>query len=220
MLRDDLTNQSQSTLTVAVLGATGNLGGHYTQQALAAGHKLQALARSVTKLTIAEQSGVTAIQGDATSTDDVAQVVTGANVVVSCIGGNKHSQVMEVASKNILSAAAQQPHPPRCIFVSSIGLGGTSPLIGWILERIAGKPTWPDYEAADLRIRTERNVPVTLVRPYALTDKPGKGAYHATTKSRITFARPITRADAATFLLDATTNPYWDGPEGVQLTGA
>lgn len=219
MPEDDLTSQSQSTLTVAVLGATGNLGGHYAQQALAAGHRLRALARSMTKLTIAEQPEVTAIQGDATSPDDVARVVAGANVVVSCIGGDKHSQIMEATANNILSAAAQQPHPPRCIFVSSIGLGGTSLLIGWILGRIAGKPTWADYEAADLRIRTEQNVPVTLVRPYALTDKPGRGAYHATTKSPITFARPITRADAATFLLDATTNPYWDGPEGIQVTG-
>ena len=210
-----------SGLTVAVLGATGNLGGHYTQQALEAGHTLRALARTVTKLTIANHPSVTAIQGDATSSDDVAQLVDGADVVVSCVGNpNRSLHIMEATANNILAAAVRQPEPPRCIFISSIGVGGSSWLIGAIL-RIIGrdKAGFADYEAADHRIRSERTVPVTLVRPYALTDKPGTGRYRATTKSPVHFAKPIARADVASFLLDATTDPQWDGPRGIQLTG-
>ena len=91
--------------------------------------------------------------------------------------------------------------------------------IGKMMQLVGGKSGFADYEAADLRIRTETQVPVTLVRPYGLTDKDGKDVYKATTKVPVTFALPIARADLAKFLLDATTNPQWDGPQGVQLTG-
>lgn len=208
-------------LTVAVLGATGNLGGRYAQQALDADHTLRALARAVTKLTIANQPAMTAIEGDATSPDDVAQLVDGADVVVSCVGNpNRSLHIMEATANNVLAAAARQPEPPRCIFISSIGVGGSSWFIGAIL-RIIGrdKAGFADYEAADHRIRSETTVPVMLVRPYALTDKPGTGCYRATTKSPIHFAKPIARADVARFLLDATTDPQWDGPQGIQITG-
>jgi uncharacterized protein YbjT (DUF2867 family) len=164
---------------------------------------------------------VTAIQGDAASPEDVARLLEGVDVVVSCVGNpDKHTLIMEAVANNVLDAAGQRPEPPRCIFISSIGLGGTSWLIGKVLERIGGRPNWADYQAADLRIRSEQRVPVALVRPYALTSKPGKGTYKATTRTPITFAKPIARADVARFLLDATTDPQWDGPRGIQITGA
>lgn len=207
--------------TVALLGATGNLGGHYAHQALESGFSLRALARDVDKLSIADHSAVAAIEGDATSIDDVAQLIDGADVVVSCVGNpNKEVHIMAATANNVLEAAARQATPPRCIFISTIGAGDSSRLIGKIMEWVGGKSGFADYEAADLRIRTETRVPVTLVRPYGLTDKAGKGTYKATTKVPVTFALPIARADLAKFLLDATTDPRWDGPKGVQLTGA
>lgn len=206
--------------TVALLGATGNVGGHYAKAALDAGFSLRALARDVSKLSIADHSAVTAVQGDATVLDDVAQLINSVDVVVSCVGNpNKTTHIMAATANNVLQAAAQQAVAPRCIFISTIGAGNSSWTIGKMMQLIGGKSGFADYEAADLRIRTETQVPVTLVRPYGLTDKDGKDAYKATTKVPVTFALPIARADLAKFLLDATTNPQWDGPQGVQLTG-
>lgn len=213
---------NDQALTVAVLGATGKLGGHYARAALDAGHSLRALARDVSKLDIADHPSVTPTQGDATDPDDVAELVTGADVVVSCVGNpNKSLHIMEATADNVLTAAARQPTPPRCIFTSTIGVGGTSWFIGALL-RVIGRDGagFADYEAADLRIRSETNVPALVVRPYALTDKPGTGRYKATTESPIHFARPIARADVAAFLLDATTDPRWDSPTGIQVSGA
>ena len=209
-------------LTVAVLGATGNLGGHYAHQALEAGHTVRALARTVTKLTIADHPSVTPIQGDATNPGEVDKLIDGADVVVSCVGNPSRSHhIMEATANHVLAAAGRQPDPPRCLFISSIGVGGSSWLIGAILRIIGRDPAgFADYEAADHRIRTETTVPVALVRPYALTDKPGTGRYRASAKSPIHFAKPIARADVAAFLFDATTNPQWDGPHGIQVTGA
>lgn len=209
-----------SPKTVALLGATGSVGGQYARAALDAGFSLRALARDITKLSVADRPAVTAIQGDATSIDDVAQLIDGADVVVSCVGNpNKTTHIMAVTANNVLEAAALQAVPPRCIFISSIGAGDSSWLIGKMMQVVGGRSGFADYEAADLRIRTETQVPVTLVRPYGLTDKDGKGVYKATTKVPVTFALPIARADLAKFLLDATTDPQWDGPKGVQLTG-
>ncbi len=82
------------------------------------------------------------------------------------------------------------------------------------------KASFDDYEAADARIQRQSDVPCVLVRPYALTGKPGIGRYHATETQSATFLRSISRADVARFLLDAVTDARWDGKPGVQLGGA
>ena len=142
------------------------------------------------------------------------------SVVVSCLGSTGKHFIMYSAYNNILNAAAKQPQPPRCIMISSVGLGGTSWLLKLMLTMIAGRATLADFEHADKRVREETVVPFVLVRPYALTDKPGNGRYHATQKQNATFMRPISRADVATFMVDAVDNRQWDGKRGVQLGGA
>ena len=134
------------------------------------------------------------------------------------MGGAIH--IMEATANNVLNAAAKSRSPPRCMFISSMGCGGTSWLLAKVLGPIGGKASWADYEAADLRIRDEKEVPFVLLRPYGMNDKPGKGTYKISNKSSVTFALPIPKADVAKFLLDATTDNQWDGPAGVQLTGA
>ncbi len=213
-------------LTIALLGATGNVGGHYARLALETGHSLRVLARNPAKLdpAIANQANVTTITGDATNPDDIATLIDGADVVVSCVGNphpSKGIYIMTATASTVLDVAAKQSDPPRCIFVSSVGMGDTSWFIYKMLELIGrDKASTADYETADQRLRTETTVPVTIVRPYALNDKPPKGTYNATTKSPMHFAKPIARADVAAFLLETTTNPQWDGPTGVQLSGA
>jgi putative NADH-flavin reductase len=83
-------------------------GGHYARAALDAGFSLQALARNVDKLSFSELTAVTAIQGDATSIDDVAQLIDRADVVVSCVGNpNKETHIMEATANNVLEAAGR-----------------------------------------------------------------------------------------------------------------
>ena len=86
--------ETTTTLTLAFLGGSGNVGGQYATAALDAGHSIQVLARNVDKLPIADHSDVTAIQGDATSASDVGAPIDGADVVVSCVG-NPNKQIQE-----------------------------------------------------------------------------------------------------------------------------
>ena len=58
------------------------------------------------------------------------------------------------------------------------------------------------------------------MRPYALTDKEGKGKYYITKNQNGTFLKSISRADVAKFILDTVTDSQWDGSPGVLLGAA
>ena len=203
-------------MRIALFGATGAVGGHFLNKALAAGHEVAALVRTPEKLT--EHTNLSALKGDVTSPSDVAKVILGDDVVVSCLGNVKGVLIMEKAADAILQAAAAQPNPPKCLFVSSIGCGGTSWVIKQMLQMIGGRSSFADYERADARISREGEVPYVLVRPAALKEKPGNGKYRAF-RGDGTFARPITKEDVAAFLLDAISSNRWDGQRGFQLAG-
>ena len=204
---------------VAVFGATGNMGKLFVEQALDAGHDLRLLVRNPAKVAHQDHPQIEVVVGDATKPEDVANVVAGVDVVVSCLGNVGEHLIMEQAYENILTAAAAQPSAPRCLLITSVGCGGTSWLVKRMLILIGGKKGFHDYELADARVLAESIVPCVLVRPYSLNDKPGTGKYNAREKRNATFIRPIPRADVATFLVDAVTDKQWDGKPGIQLGG-
>ncbi len=202
-------------MKIALLGATGAVGGYFLDKALAASHEVTVLVRSSNKLQ--EQKNLIVVQGDVTNPDDVQAVVTGAEVVVSCLGNVKGVLIMEKAFENVFSAAAAQPVPPKCLLITSIGCGGTSWAIKQMLKLIGGSTGFMDYERADARVLQEQKVNYVLVRPAALKEKPGNNKYRAF-QGNGTFARPIAKEDVAYFLMDALSSDKWDN-KGTQLAG-
>ena len=162
-------------MRIALFGATGAVGGHFLNKALAAGHEVTALVRTPEKLR--EDTSLFALKGEVTSPSDVAKPISGADVVVSCLGNVKGVLIMEKAAEAILQTAAEQSKPPKCLFISSIGCGGTSWVVKQMLQMIGGRSSFADYERADARISREEKVPYVLVRPAALKEKPGNGKY-------------------------------------------
>lgn len=203
-------------MKIVLLGATGAVGGYFLNKALAAGHEVTALVRSPSKLS--DQTNLSVVTGDAANAGDVGKLVAGAEVVVSCLGNVKGNLIMEKAAQAMLQAAGEQSIPPKCLFITSIGCGGTSWIILQLLRLIGGRAGFADYERADVRFVREERVPYVLVRPAALLERPGNGKYRAFYGDG-TFARPIAKEDVAEFLLDAVSTPEWDGPRGVQLAG-
>ncbi len=203
-------------MKIAVLGATGAVGGHFVNKALAEGHEIHALVRNPDKLEA--QKGLTPIKGDATNKDDVRKLIKDADRVVSALGNVKKVLIMEKAANAILEVAAEQNTPPKSMFISSIGCGGTSWIVKQMLKIIGGGESFADYERADARIRSEQSVPYVLIRPSALKEKPGNGKYRVF-QGDGTFARPISKEDVAAFLLDALDTDKWDGQGGFQLAG-
>jgi putative NADH-flavin reductase len=203
-------------MKIALFGATGAVGGYFLNKALAGGHEVTALVRSPEKL--GAQPNLRAVKGDVTDASDVQSVIDQADVVVSCLGNVKGVLIMEKAAEAILQAAGVHPNPPKCLFVSSIGCGGTSWIVKQMLQMIGGRASFADYERADARISHETNVLYVLIRPSALKEKPGNGKYRVF-RGDGTFARPIAKEDVAAFLFDALESDQWDGKGGVQLAG-
>lgn len=203
-------------MKIALFGATGSVGGYFLNKALAAGHDVTALVLSPEKL--GAQLNLSAVKGDVTNVSDVQNVIDQADIVVSCLGNVKGAMIMEKASEAILQVAAARPNPPKCLFVSSIGCGGSSWVVLQLLRLINGRAGFADYERADARIAGETNVPYVLIRPAALKEKPGNGKYRVF-RGDGTFARPMAKEDVAAFLFDAIGSDQWDGTGGFQLAG-
>ena len=109
--------------TIAMLGANGKVGREFIKMALESGYSLGAFVRNRKSFAFTDAPGVDVIEGDATNADHVAECVAGASVVTSFLGNpGKDLCVMATATGNIMTAAAAQANPPRCLMISSVGM--------------------------------------------------------------------------------------------------
>lgn len=207
---------------ITVFGANGQVGREFVNQALDAGHRIRAFVRDGSRYPYADHERIEVLEGNATDAAAVSEAISGSQVVCSFLGNpnNKEIRIMHAATQNIMDAAATQEEPPRCLMISSIGVGGSSWLIKGMLTLIGGKAGFHDYEAAEARVRGDSKVPFAVIRPYALNSKPGTGRYKVIPGKTAHFAKPIARADVARFFIDAIGDSQWDGPIGVNIGGA
>ena len=126
---------------------------------------------------------------------------------------------MDKAYENIMLAASNQPNPPRCLMISSIGIGGSSWLVKFLLQQIGGKVGFADFEKAEKRVLEEKDVPFVAIRPAGLTDKQGKGKYRIINKPTVFFPKFIARIDVAKFFVDCLSDTSFDG-KAVMIQGA
>lgn len=196
---------------IAVFGGTGKVGRHFVQQALASGYKLRVLVRNKAKFAYADHANVDLMVGDISRLKDIEATVAGADIVVSCLGNTGKALLMASAYGHIMHVAAQQKQVPRCIMISTVGVGGSSWFIKMILTLFAGKAGIEDYERADQSVREMTSVPFVLVRPYGLTDKPGMSEYKIIAGKTAHLAKPIARADVALFFRHCLEDSHWDG---------
>jgi uncharacterized protein YbjT (DUF2867 family) len=207
--------------TVLVFGANGNVGSHFVNQALEAGYKIKAFVRSPEKYTLSDNPNVEVIKGDATNFEDVEKAMKGAEIVVSCLGNplKKKIYIMDKSYEIIMLAASRQPKPPRSLMISSIGVGGSSWFVKFLLQRIGGKDGFNDFEKAEKRVLEEKGVPFIAIRPAGLTNKMGKGKYKIIDKPTVLFPKFISRSDVAKFFVDCLTNTSFDG-KAIMIEGA
>ncbi len=208
---------------ITVFGANGKVGGSFIRLAAGAGYALRAFVRTPEKFDNPDPAHIKVVRGDATDAHDVARAIEGADIVASFLGNPypnpRNIFIMEAAAERIMSAAAAQPEPPRCLMISTVGAGGSSWLIKLMLQMFNGRAGFADYERADARIRSETGVPFAVIRPYALNDKPANGRYKVIGGRTAHFAKPIPRPDVAKFFLDCVEDTRWDGPDGVNIGG-
>ncbi len=111
-----------AALTIALFGATGRTGRRVLAGALAAGHRVQALARDPSAL--AELPGLTVFAGDVLDPTAVERTITGADAVISCLGNaglQEPGVALSQGTRNIV-AAMQRLGVTRILNVAGGGI--------------------------------------------------------------------------------------------------
>lgn len=199
-------------MRLAILGATGGIGGHVLTWALDAGYQITALARSPDALP--QEPGLTVVRGDALDQSAVAEVIAGADAVISALGprGAKASSGLLAGAASNTVSAMQKTGARRLICVSAAGafitgdpnMGG---LVKLILPRVFAKQ-FADVRRMEDEIR-ESDLDWTLVRATRLVNGPGTGQYRVSPDYPPRGGGKISRADVAQFIAAALTGDSW-----------
>ena len=224
--------------TVALLGATGGCGRHVLLQALARGHQVTALARDPSKLPSSPASphNLRIVQGDALNPVSVQQTIESADVVISCIGARSRDDTIMTEVATTLNKVMDKNNQ-KLVMMTSLGCGGTSPVVNFFMRFIVGFGAMEDMDQADTMVR-ENFSKYVVVRPPRIDGAPlpalsGDGEeqiadredrdkkYFATTEYPrfCPIACGIRRDAVAEFLVDCIEAEDWDGT-AVQIYGA
>jgi putative NADH-flavin reductase len=198
-------------MRLAILGSTGGTGNFLVNEALGAGHTVQALARDATVLP--HHPGLLAVQGDARDEGAVKEVVSGADAVLSALGprGAKSPGLLATAARNTVGAMASTG-ARRLICVSAAGayIAGdpdVNPVIRFILPRLLAT-AFADVRAMEDTVRAS-GLDWTLVRASRLSSRPGTGHYRVRPDLPPPGGGRIARQDVAHFILAALADGSW-----------
>jgi putative NADH-flavin reductase len=193
-------------MKITIFGATGKTGALVVEQALAAGHTVHALARTPSKLAIANER-LTIIQGDIGNAAQVAQAVQGADAVISVLGPTSNAPDFQVSHGTANILAAMQAQGVRRLIVSA-GAGVRDPhdtpklfdkAIVALLQ-VVSKNVYADMQRVVETVRaSDRDW--TIVRVPMLTDGAKTGTVRVGYVGKGIGTR-ITRADLAAFMLE------------------
>ena len=169
-------------MKIAVIGATGWLGGAIAREALERGHEVTAIGRDPEKLAALE--GMNAVAVDATQSDALAEAIAGHDVAVLSVtdrSGPERSVIPQAAQALIDALPASGV--PR---IAMMGGGGS--LLNENGERFVDQPGFPEQyraealaagEALNLLRATPETVDWTYLSPPAENLTPGdkRGGY-------------------------------------------
>jgi len=198
-------------MQIAILGATGGIGGHVLDWALRAGHPVHALARDPQALPPA--AGLTVTRGDALDETAVAEVIDGADAVVSALGprGAKAPGLLAGAASHTI-LAMQKTGASRLVCVSAAGAYVTGdPNMNWLVKAILPRVLAKQF--ADVRAMEDVIRPCdldwTLVGRTRLVNRPGTGRYRVSPDYSPPGGGKIARADVAHFIAAVLTEDGW-----------
>jgi putative NADH-flavin reductase len=210
-------------MKLTIFAATGGIGGHLVDQALAAGHDVTAVVRTPSKLT----RDVPAIRADLSAPDPAAleSAIEGAHAVLSALGPRTRSAagITQPGTRAIIEAmhatgvrrivvvsaapvgtvaSAGRPNPPR----HDPGDGFLMRHVGSPLTRMILREHYADLARMEDLLRAS-GLDWTAVRPPRLTNGPLTGRYRTAYGRNLRGGLVISRADVAHYMLRALTDP-------------
>ncbi|HEX2622309.1 MAG TPA: SDR family oxidoreductase [Phototrophicaceae bacterium] len=190
-------------MKLIVFGATGGIGAHVVEQALAAGHEVTAVARRPSAITLKHER-LNVVQGDVLDEASIRRAIVGKDVVVSAVGArDRNPTTVYSAGVANMMQAMQAAHVSRIFCISASGLD-PAPL--W--QRLIAKPLlwfflknmYTDLVRMENEVSSTR-LDWTILRPPQLTDGPRTGHYQSAVNKRLARILKISRADVADYIV-------------------
>lgn len=197
-------------MRIAVLGATGQLGSRIVSQALEAGHQVLAPVRRPDA--IPSQPGLSVTHTALSDTAGTAAAISGAEVLISAIGGGMKATSFMQDHLPLILRAADQAQVNRLVLVSVFGAGDTADLAalparmvyhtvlrGFLTDRARSERLLPDSE-----------LDWTIAYPVNLTRKPARnqvGVHALADVAKVPGMPALPLDDAAGAVLDLALNP-------------
>ncbi len=186
-----------------VLGATGATGQLVVSQALAAGHSVTALVRSPEKITTAHPN-LTVIKGQPTDPADVGRAIAGTDAVISTLGAMKGT-LMTDTTRALLAATEESDTRPIVVMSTFAAARDrlTRPAKA-LTGLMMGAPIKDRTAAEELLRRSGRHY--VVAHATLLTNGPATGSAEVVPEgTRVSMKDKVSRADVATWLLQAAT---------------
>ncbi|GAA3205620.1 NAD(P)H-binding protein [Dactylosporangium siamense] len=217
-------NWQELSMRLVIFAATGGIGRHLLEQALAAGHDVTAVARNPRSL----PAGVRTVAADLADPDPaaLAAAVDGADAVLSGLGPRNPRSDAGITSRGTraIVAAMQAGHVRRIIVVSAAPVGTVpspgrpnppkhDPGDGFFMRHLGARIANTLFRAhyADLALMEDilagSGLDWTVSRPPKLTDKPLTGVYRTAFGQNIRGGFSVPRADVAHHMLRMLDQP-------------
>ena len=198
-------------MKVIIFGATGSVGRHLVEQALAAGHSVTAFGRNPSVLA-ATHPGLVRREGDVLDPAAVLGAVGGHDAVMIALGAGRKGTVRAAGTQNIIAAMSRHGLR-RLVCASTIGAGDSYPALNFFWKRVMFglllREAFVDHQAQEEAIR-QSDLDWVIVRPGAFTDGPATGDYkYGFAPTEKNLALKISRADLAGFMLQQLTGTTW-----------
>ncbi|MGE7624759.1 NAD(P)-dependent oxidoreductase [Viridibacillus sp. NPDC096237] len=187
-------------MKIAIFGATGRVGHDVLQRALADGHKVTALVRSLEKLK--PHANLQIIKGDLKNYEDVVQVIEQADAVISAVGTDKTITLSE-GVPNIIRAM-KQLNIKRIVTIGTAGILDSRAESGKLRFQSSESKRQLTFAAEEhakaFRALEASDLNWMIACPTYLPDGPATGVYR-TEKNRLPLdGEKITVGDTAHFV--------------------
>ena len=198
-------------MKIVVIGANGGIGRKVVDQALAADHRVVAILRTTSNLSLVHPN-LSIIQGDVVHPETVEKYLQEADAVVSAIGGkmNQPTTLYSEGNRNLLRSMKKMG-VRRGFFISAsaIEISPVQPLLirlvtKYIVQKLFGLG-YADQRIME-RMLKESETDWTIMRTPRLTDKPATGHYRFAINQYLKNCLSISRADVSHFIIHHITN--------------
>jgi putative NADH-flavin reductase len=201
-------------MKIAVVGASGRTGQEVVREAQGRGHHVVAVVRRPDRLGDLRPAAVAV--ADAQDVDQLAEALSGADVVVSCVGPVKREpRDVQARATDAVVRAAGRTGVRRLVALSASGwvVDGDDPLSRYVAKPVLARALREENAAfaATEQVVAASALDWTIVRPPMLQDGRARGRYRSRRDGNVRWHYAIRRADLAVAVVDLLEDPTTAG---------